>query len=99
MKKTYENINVLLKQIDYAQHKWHICEHLKVIGLLMGIQPGCTKHFCFLCEWDSRARQDLYVVRDWTRHTGLVPGQKNVAYPPLVDPGKIYLPPLHIKLA
>jgi hypothetical protein len=30
--------------------------------------------------------------------TGLVAGQKSVAYPPLVDPGKIYLPPLHIKL-
>ena len=64
----------------------------------MGMQPGYTKHCCFLCEWDSRERQDHYVVKDWTRHTGLVPGQKSVVYPPHVDPGKIYLPPLHIKL-
>jgi len=27
-----------------------------------------------------------------------VPGQKNVAHEPLVDPVKIFLPPLHIKL-
>src|ERR1051325_2968860 len=69
MKETYENINVLLKQIDYAQHKWHICEDLKVIGLLMGMQPGYTKHCCFLYEWDSRARKNHYVVKDWTRRT------------------------------
>lgn len=98
MKETYENIDVLLKQTDYAQHQWHICGDLKVIGLLMGMQPGYTKYCCFLCEWDSRAKADHYVVKDWPTRTGLVPGEKSVAHPPLVDPLKIYLPPLHIKL-
>jgi hypothetical protein len=64
----------------------------------MGMQPGYTKYCCFLCEWDSRAKGDHYVVKDWPTRTGLIPGEKSVAHPPLVNPQYIYLPLLHIKL-
>jgi hypothetical protein len=35
-------------------------------------------------------------VTEW--HKQILPGQKNIANDPLVDPLKIFLPPLHIKL-
>jgi hypothetical protein len=37
-------------------------------------------------------------VIEWPRHKQILPGQKNVANDPLVDPQKIVQPPLHIKL-
>jgi hypothetical protein len=35
---------------------------------------------------------------EWPKRKNLTPGKKNVTYKPLVDPKKVYLPPLHIKL-
>ena len=64
----------------------------------MGMQSGYTKYCCFLCEWDSRARQLHYVEKNWNPRQNLVPGIKNVSQRPLVDPQKVLLPPLHIKL-
>jgi hypothetical protein len=69
-----------------------------VIGLLLGQQPGYTKMPCFLCEWDSRARNDHWERSIWPRRRALVPGTKNIKNEPLVNPDKIFLPPLHIKL-
>lgn len=53
---------------------------------------------CYLCLWDSRARQQHYKVRDWPTRTSLTPGSLNVIHESLVDPSKILIPPLHIKL-
>ena len=71
---------------------------LKVVALLLGLQGGYTKYSCFLCEWDSRARESHYVKKVWPQRKSCEPGIRNVHYPPLVDPQKILLPPLHIKL-
>ena len=98
MKETYENLQTLLQQIDYARYEWAICGDLKVICIILGLQTGYTKYCCFLCEWDSRARQEHYVRRHWNPRTQLIPGEKNVKQLPLVNPEKIILPPLHIKL-
>lgn len=38
------------------------------------------------------------VVRDWPLRQRLEPGSKNVLHPSLVEPSKILLPPLHVKL-
>ena len=66
--------------------------------LLIGMQSGYTKYCGFLCEWDSISREPHYIRQDWPRREMLQPGRMNVSYQPLVDPSKIMLPPLHIKL-
>jgi len=87
-----------LEKIRYKEHQWTVCGDLKVLCMLLGQQPGNTKMPCFLCEWDSRARQEHWDKRDWPARTALVPGEKNIKSTCLVDPGKVLLPPLHIKL-
>jgi hypothetical protein len=98
MQETYDNMDKLLMLIQYNKHNWNICADLKVVALILGLQLGYTKHCCFICEWDSRARSAHYVQRDWPARGSLTPGQKNIVRPPLVDPTKVLLPPLHVKL-
>lgn len=98
LKETYENMNIVLKSIQYDLHQWHICGDLKVIGMLMGMQGGFTKFCCFLCLWDSRNTSEHYIKRDWKSRSTYNPGEENVQHIPLVDKQKILLPPLHIKL-
>ena len=59
MKETHGNLVLLLNMIKYKDHNWMICGDLKIICMLLGQQSGLTKFPCFLCEWDSRAR-DLH---------------------------------------
>lgn len=98
VKETYESIRRLLEKVKYAQHNWSICADLKVVGILLGMQHGFTKYCCFLCEWDSRAREKHYVQKYWQPRTSYVPGVKNVSNVSIVESNKIILPPLHIKL-
>lgn len=98
LKETYENMAMLLQSINYDEHKWLVCGDLKVIGILLGQQGGYTKLPCFLCEWDSRADKDHWKKKRWPLRTQFVPGSKNIKYVKLVEPVKILLPPLHIKL-
>ena len=62
------------------------------------MQGGYTKFCCFLCEWDSRAKDKHYKVKTWPQRKSLTPGLKNVSQEPLVPSDNIFLPPLHIKL-
>jgi len=95
MKETYDTLKQLLDHIEYDKYGWYICG---VIALLVGLQLGYTKHCCFICEWNSRARDRHYVQKHWPRRQALIPGQKHAANEPLVDDNKVFLPPLHIKL-
>jgi hypothetical protein len=81
--------------IQYEKYSWYMCGDLKVIAgdlkviaLLLGLQLGYTEFCCFLCQWDSRDRRTHFVKKT---------GKKNVSCKPLVDPKKVYLPPLHIR--
>ena len=98
MKETYDNIKQLLTCINYDQHQWQLCGDLKVVALVMGLQLGYTKYCCFLCEWNSRAKDSHYIKKDGPVCQSLTSGKKNVQHPPLVESSKILLPPLHIKL-
>jgi hypothetical protein len=88
----------LLTMIEYEKYSWYVCGDLKVIAVLLGLELGYTKFCCFLCEWDRRDRKNHFVKKQWPKRESLTPGKKNVTCKPLVDPKKVYLPPLHIKL-
>ena len=98
LKETYENLATVLQKIKYDEYNWDICGDLKVIGLLLGQQSGYTKYPCFLCMWDSRARDKHWTQKVWPPREEFKAGEKNIKHQPLVDPRKVLLPPLHIKL-
>jgi hypothetical protein len=98
LKETYDSMKILLDVIKYSDHKWNICSDLKVVALLLGMQLGYTKYMCFLCLWNSRDDANHYLVKDWPARTDCQPGSCNVQHVALVDPTKVILPPLHIKL-
>ena len=95
----YESMEVLLEKIDYMDHhQWQVYGDLKIITLLLGQQSGFTKNPCYLCLWDSRDRQNHYKKIEWPVRTSFDPGSRNIIHESLVDPTKILIPPLHIKL-
>ena len=98
MKETHDSMDQLLSALNYHDHGWLICGDLKVVGLVLGLQSGYTKYPCFLCLWDSRADDQHYIRQEWLLRQGLEPGLHNVKSPPPVEPNKILLPPLYIKL-
>ena len=98
LKETNKSTETILQLIKYSLRNWNICEYLKVIELLLGMQMGYTKHQCFLCRCDSRDDIHYYQQNEWRKRTEFVPGKFNVQHEPLFDPQKIYLPPLYIKL-
>ena len=97
-KESYETMRTLINLIKYKEHQWKVCGDLKVIGMLVGLQGGYTKYCCFLCLWDSRAKQHHYVRKEWPVRNEYIPGKMNINHELLVDPNNVTLPPLHIKL-
>ena len=61
--------------------------------MLLEEQSGNTKSPCFLCLWDSQVRSNHY-----KKKISLERECKNVINELLVEPSKVLLPPLHIKL-
>ena len=55
MKEDRESVKILLELIQYNDHNWDVCGDFKMIAFLLGLQGGYTKHFCFVCLWNSRA--------------------------------------------
>ena len=84
MKETYGNMKQLLRCIKYDQHQWQLCGDLKVVALLLGLQGGYTKNYCFLCEWDSRDRESNYVTKVLPQRKSLEPGKKMSNIQPLL---------------
>eukprot|EP00731_Ephydatia_muelleri_P006654 Em0003g902a len=64
MKETYENMELLLKHIQYTKYNWNICGDLKVVALLLGMQLGYYKYCCYICEWDNRDKASHYIKKD-----------------------------------
>ncbi|KAF2344985.1 hypothetical protein FHG87_024259 [Trinorchestia longiramus] len=88
----------LLSTLNYQKHKWLICGDLRVVGLIIGLQDGYTKYSCFLSLWDNRADDQHYVKQKRLSRQGLKSGSQNFVSHSLVEPRKILLTPLHIKL-
>lgn len=98
MKEDYVNINYMLEKLDYQKNQWSICNDIKMISILLGQQSGFTKYPCFMCLWDSRDRAKHYIKKSWPPRLEFKPGENNILHTNLVNPNKIILPPLHIKL-
>ena len=62
------------------------------------MQKGYTKYSCFLCLWDSRDRVHHYTQQTWPSRHECTPGNKSFQFENLVEPTRIVLPTLHIKL-
>lgn len=75
-----------------------VFEMFKFIFILLGLQGGYIKYPCFLYLLDSWADKKHYVQCIWEARPVLTAGLHNVKSQALVDPRKILLPPLHIKL-
>ena len=56
-------LQLILDKLNYHSHSWYVCADLKVVALLQGLQLGYTKYCCFLCLWDSRARNKHYIEK------------------------------------
>lgn len=98
LREKHGDIKRVIELLQYHKHNWTICVDLKMVCFLLGQQRGYTKHPCFLCMWDSRAREKHWVERNWLPRPDLKPGDPNILHEPLVDRKKIIFPPLHIKL-
>ena len=85
LKECYEVMKMLLLKINYHAHCSSICLDFEVIAILLGLQTGYTKYCCFLCYWDSRARDKHYTVKVWSERDSFKLGQRNIAEDPLVD--------------
>jgi len=42
--------------------------------------------------------ENIITSKKWPKQVSLIPEQKNVVNIPLINPEKVYLPPLHIKV-
>ena len=69
-----------------------------MVSFLMGLQSGFTKFPCFLCLWDSRDTTVHYHRKYWRQRTKFSLRKSNVKWEPLIEPQRVLMPPLHIKL-
>ena len=78
MKELYKNLKAVLTSIQYDDHNWHICADFQVVAMVVGLQLGYTKLCCFLCLWNSRARAEHYVPKDWLIRDEIEQGKYNI---------------------
>ena len=98
MKETYENIEIMLTKLKYEEHGWKVCVDIKVLNMLQCQHSGYTKFACLLCEWGSRDKANHWIKRDWPIRILRTSEHKNISKCALIDPSKVILSPLHIKL-
>ena len=97
LKEQHDDIKIVLDLLKYHEHKWIICVDLKMVNFLLGQQRGYTKFPCYLCMWDSRAREKHWTQKEWPIRETLEAGMPNVVNNPMISRTKFF-PPLHTKL-
>ena len=78
LNETYQNLQIVLQKIKYAEHQWEVCGDLKIATMILGQQSGFTKNPCFLCLCDSRDRQNHYVKKIWLTRADLNQGRRTL---------------------
>ena len=91
-------LKVVLDLLKYDGHKWVICVDLKMVNFLIGPQGAYIKYPCFLCLWDSRAKDKHWEQKLWPFRKTLTVGERNIIHQQLVERQKIIFPLLYIKL-
>ena len=86
LKEKYENTKLVLNKLKYFKHRWLICMDFETVNYVLGLQSGYTKHPCFLCYWDSRAKSQHSVKDVLPARNSLKSGNKNIISEPLVEP-------------
>ena len=68
-KETYASVKQILSLIKHEHHSWVICADLNMVNFVLGQQSGYTKFPCFLCLWDSRAREKHWTQKHCLKET------------------------------
>ena len=89
----HNDIKTVIDLLKYHEHNWTICVDLKMVNFLLGQQRGFRKYPCYLCMWDSLARERHWNQKEWPILKTLEAGMPNI-----VIREKIIFPLLHIKL-
>jgi hypothetical protein len=98
-KEKRENIEELLKKINYNKYLWHFCGDLKMIGVTLGIQGTNASRPCFLCDWERPRSGEMWSSKKGNLRSSWIKGKDpNIVAEPLVPLEKVLLPPLHIKI-
>ena len=93
LKENHCSVNLVVDSLQYENHNWKTCVDLKMVNFLLGQQSGYTKYPCFLCFWDSRAKQKHWCTTSWPERRSLNCGVRNIVNDPPVDRNNILLPP------
>ena len=57
MKESYESMKLMLGKIKYDEFKWKLCGALKVVALLLGMQPG-TQNTAVCCVSGTAGQEE-----------------------------------------
>ena len=98
LKEDYTSVKMFLSALKYDNYGWEVIGDFKMVSSLMSLQGGFTKFPCFLCLWYSHDTTAHYHRKDWPQRTEFFVGKSNVKWEPLIEPQKVLMPPLHIKL-
>ena len=98
LKEDYTSVKMLLSALKYDDYGWEIIGDFKLVSFLVTLHSVFTKFACFLCLWDSRDTTAHYHRKNWPQRTKFSVGNSNVKWEPLIEPQKVLMPPLHIKL-
>jgi len=96
LNEEYHNLRFLLEKLSYDIHKWQMWRFKNNDDFIRSTK--WIYKICFICQWDSRARNEHYIRKDWPLRGNLTPGSKNIIKKSLIPTDKVILPPLHIKL-
>lgn len=80
MKKEYANIKVELERLNYRDQEWLICVDMKMVNIILELQRRLHQiaYHYFLCYWDSKAKEEHWVRKEWPSRNSLIPGDKDM---------------------
>ena len=98
LQEEHNEIKTVIDLLKYHEHNWTICVDLKMVNFLLGQQRRFTKYPCYLCMWESRAREKHWNQKEWPIRETLKAGMPNIVKDPTVSREKIIFSLLQIKL-
>ena len=98
LRKDYDDMRMVMELLKNHEHSWIIFVDLKMVKFLLVQQKGLTKLPCFLCMWNSRARDRHWVQKDWPICDTLEAGIPNSIQDSILNRDKTVFPPLQVKL-